>query len=109
MTNTASTFIVQCTGDVSDGLLTQLTQSKGINLIDSGLIRLNMPTQCDPLMKKSAILGQWKEQSFYNYAMTFPKSSDNWVGFDFRNLRIQLSAYSIRGNDRYIMQDMDVD
>jgi hypothetical protein len=108
MTNTTSKLVAQYTGDASDGLLTQLTQSHGMNPIDSGLIRLNMPTQRDPFMRKSAILGQWKEQSFYNYAMTFPKSNDNWVKFDFRNLWIQLSAYSIRGNDQYIMQSWNI-
>jgi hypothetical protein len=108
MTNITSTFFVQYTGDVSDGVFNRLTQRNGRNPIDSGLIHLNIPTQCDPFMKKSAILGQYKEQSFYNYAVTFPKQNDNWVEFDFRNLRIQLSAYSIRGNDRYLMQSWNM-
>jgi hypothetical protein len=95
----ANIFNSKNTGDVSDGLLTQMTQSKGINPIDSGFIRLNMPTQCAPFINKSAIIGQWNEQTFYNYVMTFPKSNDNWAGFDFRNLRIQSSADSICGHD----------
>jgi hypothetical protein len=103
-----STIAVQYFGDLPDGLFTQLTKCAGTNPIDSGLIRLNIPTRCDPFMKKSAILGHYKEQSFYNYAAGFPKSTDNWVEFDFRSHRVKLSAYSIRSGDRYVMQSWNL-
>jgi hypothetical protein len=108
MASPASTLAVQSTGDVSDGLFSQLTKSTGKNPIDSGLIRLITPTRGDPFMKKSAVLGQCKEQSFYNYAAGFPKPTDNWIEFDLRNLRVQVSAYSIPGSDRYVMQSWNL-
>jgi hypothetical protein len=59
-------------------------------------------------MRKSAILGQHKRQSFYNYAAGFPKCRENWIEFDFRNLRVQVSGYSISTCDRYVMKSWDV-
>jgi hypothetical protein len=78
------------------------------NPIDSGLIKLNTPMLQDPFMNKSAILGQHKEQSFYNYSAGFPKSGQNWVEFDFRSQRVLLSAYLIRASNRYIMKSWDI-
>jgi hypothetical protein len=99
---------VQCNGDESDGLFARLTKTNRKNPIDSGLVKLNTPMRQDPFMNKSAILGQHKEQSFYNYSAGFPKFDQNWVEFDFMSQRVLLSAYSIRASNRYIMKSWDI-
>jgi hypothetical protein len=103
-----SSITAQYTGDPSDGLFTQLTRANGTNPVDSGLIAVKGPTRFDPFMMKSAILGHHKQQSFYNYATTFPKYNQNWVEFDFFTNRIMLTAYAIRACDRYVMQSWNI-
>jgi hypothetical protein len=104
----SSSITVQYTGDPSLGLFSHLTHANGTNPIDAGLVTIKAPIQFDPFMMKSAILGNHKHQSFYNYAMTFPKQNQNWVEFDFSINRIKLTAYAIRGCDRYIMQSWNI-
>jgi hypothetical protein len=108
MENRTSTINVEYESNISEGLFATMTQCDGTNPLDSGIVRINVPTRNDPFMKKSAIMGREKEQNFYNYAMTFPKVRQNWVEFDFCNRRVQLTAYSIRGGDRYVMKSWDI-
>jgi hypothetical protein len=96
------------TGHSSDGIFAWMTQHQGKNPLDLGIVDFNIPVRPDPFMRKSAILGQHKKQSFYNYAAGFPKCRENWVEFDFRNLRVQISAYLISTCDRYVMKSWDI-
>jgi hypothetical protein len=104
----SSSITVQYSDDPSQGLFTYLTRANGTNPIDAGIVAIKAPTQFDPFMMKSAILGQHKQQSFYNYATTFPKQNQNWVEFDFSFNRIELTAYAIRACDRYVMQSWNI-
>lgn len=83
------------------------TEASGKNPVETGRVRINMPTIRDPLMNPSALVDfeDKTKLDFYNYAIGAPTRNQNWFEFDFLDRRVSVSGCAITASNRYIPID----
>lgn len=78
-----------------DGIIKYLSDKTGGNPHDNGTIEVTSNSICSPSCHPKNLLNSIKEDDY------LPKSSElnAWVSFDFKNMEIQISKYSIKSSD----------
>jgi hypothetical protein len=101
-------FCVPYEGAHFEGILAHLTKQAHRNPAEAGILKINAPAQIDPYMRKASILEPKNKGSFYNYSSGFPSAKENWIEFDFLDHKVEITAYSVKCCDRYILKEWDI-
>ncbi|OHT01889.1 hypothetical protein TRFO_31241 [Tritrichomonas foetus] len=102
---------VAYSNDPLKGIFTHMTKSLSKNPIQSGFVKVTMPTVTDPFHNLNSIFDysvNGLNQCIYNYFCGFPTSSQNWIQFDFGSNKVAVSGYTLRNSNRYLTKSWKI-